>query len=201
MNEVDSIATHLKSGEVALVPFDTCYGLVCDATNADACSKLYQLKQRPRSKPSAIVVPDVETIKKYAVVSDQQERILNNILPGKVTVIMQAQDNISLPRGFVVTKYKTLSFRIVNDNLIKDILAKLKQPILATSANITGKPVILCRSDFVMHGFNNARVERVLTCFSETFERPSHTTVVDLTTDDLEIIRPGAVSSQELLLN
>ncbi len=199
MKEVDAIAAHLKNGEVAVIPFDTCYGFICDATNSDACSKLYQLKQRPRSKPSAIVVPDVETIKQYAIVSDRQEQILKRILPGKVTVIMQAREDIDLPRGFVVTKYKTLSFRVINSNLINDVLAKLKKPLLASSANISGKPVILCRSDFVMHPFNPSRSEKLLTVLNETFERPSHSTVVDLTTDDLEVVRPGAVATQELL--
>ncbi|GEM_PF-1245545 len=199
MIDVEPIVVHLKRKEVAMVPFDTCYGLICDGTDIDACTKLYQLKQRPRSKPSALVVRKVEDIKKYAELSKRQETILQRLLPGKVTVILRLKENSKLPRNFIRTKYDTASFRVVESEAVDEILKKFKKPLLATSANLSGYPVILSRVDFVMHPFNQARADRVMTLLEEVFERPSHSTVVDLTTDNPEVIRPGAVSSSEIM--
>ena len=199
MIDVEPIVVHLKRKEVAMVPFDTCYGLICDGTDLEACNKLYQLKQRPRSKPSALIVKDINEIKKYADLSEKQEKFLEKLLPGKVTVILRLKENTKLPKNYIRTKYDTASFRIVDSELITNILTKFKKPLLATSANLSGNPVILSRVDYVMHPFNQARAARVLTVLDEVFERPSHSTLIDLTTDHPEIIRPGAVSTSEIM--
>jgi len=199
MIDIEQIVIHLKRKEVAMVPFDTCYGFICDGLDIDACTKLYQLKQRPRSKPSALIVKDITEIKKYADLSAKQESFLKKLLPGKVTVILRLKEGSKLPKNFIRTKYDTASFRVVDSEIIQEILHKFKKPLLATSANLSGHPVILSRVDYVMHPFNQSRASRVMTLLEEVFARPTHSTVIDLTTDQPEIIRPGAVSASEIM--
>lgn len=195
---LQELIVHLKKGEVALVPFDTCYGLVCDGTNPQACTRLYQLKQRPRFIPSALVLAEVEQIEEYALMSAQQRRILKRLLPGKVTAILRLKPDVDLPSGFIKTKYGTASFRVIKSNTINEIIKALKKPLLATSANVHKEPVILSKTDYIMHPFNLERSEKVYLLMDEIFERPSHSTVIDLTTDKPEIIREGAVPNYEI---
>lgn len=195
---LEALIVHLKKGDVALLPFDTCYGLVCDGTNPSACTRLYQLKQRSRTKPAALIVPTVDEILPYAVLTPHQEGILRRLLPGKVTVIVRLKEGIDLPRGFVLTQYNTASFRVVKSNLINTVLERFGKPLLATSANLDGHPVILSKTDFIMHPFNKERSTRIFPIVEEVYERPAHSTVVDLTTDDPEIVRTGAVPDIEI---
>lgn len=195
---LEALTVHLKKGEVALLPFDTCYGLVADGTNQSACTRLYQLKQRSRIKPSALIVPTVDEVLPYAVLTPEQEGILRRLLPGKVTVIVRLKDGLELPRGFVQTQYNTASFRVVKNNLINTVLERFGKPLIATSANLDGYPVILSKTDYIMHPFNKERASHIFAVVEEVYERPAHSTVVDLTTDDPEIIRRGAVPDIEI---
>lgn len=195
---LEALIVHLKKGEVALLPFDTCYGLVCDGTNAAACTKLFQLKQRSRTKPAALVVPTVDEVISRAILTPAQEGILRRLLPGKVTVIVRLKEEIELPRGYVQTQYDTTGFRVVKSSLINTVLERFGKPLLATSANVDGQPVILSKTDYIMHPFNKERSARIFAVVEEVYERPAHSTVVDLTTDDPEIIRRGAVPDIEI---
>ncbi len=195
---LEALVVHLKKGEVALLPFDTCYGLVCDGTNPNACTKLYQLKQRSRTKPAALVVPSVDAVLSYAAMSPSQEGVLRRLMPGKVTAIVRLKEGVEFPRGYVQTQYDTASFRVVKSNLINTVLERFGKPLLATSANLDGHPVILSKTDYIMHPFNKERSGRIFALVEEVYERPAHSTVIDLTTDDPEIVRPGAVPDIEI---
>lgn len=195
---LEKLVVHLKKGEVAMIPFDTCYGLVCDGTNQVACTRLFQLKERSRTKPAALVVPSIEDILPYAILTPEQEGIIRRLLPGKVTVIVRLKEGVDLPRGYVQTQYHTASFRVIKSNLVNALLERFGKPLLATSANMDGRPVILSKTDYIMHPFNKERASKVMALVDEVFERPSHSTVIDLTTDEPEIIRPGAVPDYEI---
>ncbi len=183
-----------------MVPFDTCYGFICDGTRREACATLYELKGRPANQPSALVLPDIESIENYADITPTQRRILNDLLPGSVTVIMRLKDGVDLPGGYIQTKYKTASFRVVKSQLIDEILQRFKKPLLATSANYHDKPVILSRVDMVLQPFDRRLLDKLYRLDTEVYEKPSHSTVIDLTTDVPEIVRPGIVSAERIRL-
>lgn len=200
MHPLEPLIVHLKKGLPALIPFDTCYGFICDATRREACALLYELKGRPPTQPSAIVVPDVDTIENFAEVTPAQRRILNQLLPGAVTVIMRLKEGVDLPGGYIQTKYHTVSFRVVKSQLIDEILLRFKKPILATSANYHLRPVILSHTDLILQPFDRRLLEKLYRMDDEVYQKPSHSTVIDLTTDVPEIVRPGATPSERIRL-
>lgn len=183
-----------------MLPFDTCYGFVCDGTRREACALLYELKGRAPTQPSALVLPDVATIEEYAEVSPTQRRILKDLLPGSVTVIMRLKEGVDLPGGYVQTKYRTASFRVIRSTLMDDILTRFKKPLLATSANYHDRPVVLSRTDMVLQPFDRRLLDQLYRLDTEVYQKPSHSTVIDLTTDEPEIVRPGIVPAERIRL-
>jgi len=200
MHPLEPLIVHLKKGLPAMLPFDTCFGFVCDGTRREACAKLYELKGRPATQPSALVVRDVESIEEYADLSTAQRKILHQLLPGSVTVVLRLKDGADLPGGYIQTKYRTASFRVIRSQLIDDVLMRFKKPLLATSANYHGRPVILSRTDMVLQPFDHRLLEQLYRLDAEVYQKPAHSTVIDLTTDEPEIIRPGIVPAERIRL-
>ena len=62
---MEEIIKILEAGKLVLSPTDTIWGILCDATNPSAVSKVYDLKKRPNSKAMVCMVSDIEMLKKY----------------------------------------------------------------------------------------------------------------------------------------
>ncbi|HBT81117.1 hypothetical protein A2757_00310 [Candidatus Giovannonibacteria bacterium RIFCSPHIGHO2_01_FULL_48_47] len=115
----------LKKGGVVEIPTDTVDGLVCDYYNKAAEEEIFRLKKRPREKILSIFVSSIDEVKKIVPVSENQEKFLRKIWPGKVTAVL---------------KKDVGGFRIPNDEFVLEVLKKFGGPLLQTSANISGEP-------------------------------------------------------------
>ena len=115
----------LKKGGVVEIPTDTVDGLVCDYYNKAAEEEIFRLKRRPREKILSIFVSSIDEVKKIVPVSENQEKFLRKIWPGKVTAVL---------------KKDVGGFRIPNDEFVLEVLKKFGGPLLQTSANISGEP-------------------------------------------------------------
>src|SRR4051794_9642059 len=80
----------LEAGGVLAYPTDTYYGLGCDIAQKRAIERLYALKQRDRSKPLSIIVPDLSHVAKYALVNNFAFRVLKRLTPGPFTFVLPA---------------------------------------------------------------------------------------------------------------
>ena len=68
----------LKKGNLAIIPTDTTYGIICDASNDDAVRKVFLTKKRDFTKPLIILASDMDMVKKYTKkISDLEEEIIN----------------------------------------------------------------------------------------------------------------------------
>ena len=67
-NNVDKIISALRKGAVLVLPTDTVYGLVCDASNKKAIEKIFIIKKRDKSKPLGIFVKDIKFVSKIAYI-------------------------------------------------------------------------------------------------------------------------------------
>ena len=115
----------MKKGGVVEIPTDTVDGLVCDYYNKAAEEEIFRLKKRPREKILSIFVSSIDEVKKIVPVSENQEKFLRKIWPGKVTAVL---------------KKDVGGFRIPNDEFVLEVLKKFGGPLLQTSANISGEP-------------------------------------------------------------
>lgn len=177
-------AEELKDGGVIVYPTDTVYGLGCDITQKNAVERIIRIKGRDPKKPMSFVCSDLTHITRYAKVSNVAYRILKRFLPGPYTFILEA--NREVPK-MLLTKQKTVGIRIPDSPVCLDLVSRLGNPILSTSANPTGVPPL----------GDPDEIERILGPMTDIIldigalpQTPS--TVVSLVNDKIEVIREGA---------
>jgi len=133
---VQKIAEIIKKGGLVIFPTDTVYGILVDARNKKAVEKIFKIKERPKTKPLAIFVKDMEMAEKYVFINEKQRKFLEKNWPGKITVILKSKNELA--EG-VETKNETIGIRIPDYELINLLFKKIDFPMAQTSANISGK--------------------------------------------------------------
>ncbi len=129
----------IRGAGVAVFPADTVYGLACDADTPDAVRRLYAIKGRRPDKPAAVMFFDAELA--LAALPELEERTreaLSRLLPGGVTVLL-ANPSRRYPLACGPDP-GTLGVRVPRLEGALEPLAKLRRPVLQSSANRTGDP-------------------------------------------------------------
>ncbi len=133
--DIDYIVNILKNDGVVLLPTDTIYGLMCDATNIEAVDKIYRMKNRDYSKPMLILVSNIDMLNKYCKVENDTEKMLiDKYFPGEMTIILKRKEDIPL---LVTSGKDTVGVRIPNNKELLSIISKLDKPLVSTSANVS----------------------------------------------------------------
>ena|SRR3989344_4580207 len=167
----------LEKGKVLVVPTDTVYGLLADATNKRAVAKVFQIKKRSPNKPFPLFVRDRAMAKKLAKVTPLQERFLKKAWPGKVTAVLESRTT------------GTIGLRIPKYPFILNLLKAFPKPLTGTSANIAGKEPARSIEEVVSQfAKRKHKPDIVLDVGVLPFSKPSK--VVDLTGKKRTILRP-----------
>ncbi|MCF6280082.1 MAG: threonylcarbamoyl-AMP synthase [Flavobacteriaceae bacterium] len=127
----------LKESKTILYPTDTVWGIGCDATNSDAVSKIYTIKQRNESKSLVVLVDSFEMLQQYV---DTIPTLVKKILSknkNPTTIIYNNPKNLAKN---VIAKDNTVAIRIVKDKFCQELIQEFGKPIVSTSANISGNP-------------------------------------------------------------
>ena len=127
----------LKSGGVILYPTDTIWGLGCDATNAEAVKRIYDIKKRDDSKSMIILMADERELMKHVAAPDPQVFIFMEQQSRPTTIIFEQA--IGLPDN-LVSSDGSIAIRLVRDEFCRHLVKRLRHPIVSTSANISGQP-------------------------------------------------------------
>ena len=192
---VKEIAGLIREGKVIICPTDTVYGLVADATNEKAISKIFKIKKRQRSKAISIFVKDIESAKKISIIGSSQASFLEEVWPGKVTVVLRKRDEVSLPK-ILFGQEKTIGLRIPDYELIVLLLKELNVPLTGTSANISGESSMV-RVKRVLDQFKNQKYQPDLIVDAGDLEVSKPSTVIDLTKPEPRILRIGSALSRK----
>ncbi|HVQ00765.1 MAG TPA: L-threonylcarbamoyladenylate synthase [Candidatus Thermoplasmatota archaeon] len=192
MNEtVFTRALHaLRNGEAIIYPTDTLYALGADLYNEDAVRKVFNLKQRPFSVPLPIAVASVKEIETVAELPEYAHRIIDRFLPGTLTVILQKKPSVPT---IVTSGEATVAVRIPNHPLALRLL-KVYGPLTVTSANRHHEKTPGVIKDILMQLQTKTLVSLDVGRLVAT---PS--TIVDLSTSVLRVVRQGIITEQELL--
>lgn len=134
--EINKIAHLLKTDNICILPTDTVYGMFCRALSSLATKKIYKIKGRASNKPLQIFLADKDDIFKYAIVPTVLKPEILAMLPGPYTIILKL--NVKYAKKFTFLKTGTAGFRVIKSKLINSLVKKLKEPLAATSANISG---------------------------------------------------------------
>ena len=184
--EIDKVVRVLRKGGIIIYPTDTVYGLGCDIRNTKALEKIARIKKIKLEKANfSFICKDLSNLSDYVKQIDTPTyKILKKSLPGAYTFILPG--NNSLPKVF--KKKKTVGIRVPDNNIAREIVNALGNPIVSTSiydedelVEYTTDPELIFEKwqklvDIVIDGGYGDNI-------------PS--TVVDLSNGEIKIIREG----------
>ena len=124
----------LKNGGVILYPTDTVWGIGCDATNAKAVERIYQIKKRAETKSLIILLDDILKLDFYVENVPVTAFDLINNFNEPLTIIYPNAKNVAKN---VIANDGSIAIRIVKDEFCKRLINLLNKPIVSTSANIS----------------------------------------------------------------
>lgn len=126
---------HLIDGHTILYPTDTIWGLGCDATNADAVDKIFEIKQRPKEKSLIVLVDSIETLERYVNVTDKIESLIFSF---KEPTTIIYPNPLGLAKN-AINDDDTVAIRLVKHKFCQQLIKEFGKPIISTSANISGE--------------------------------------------------------------
>ncbi len=137
---INYLVNILNKGELAVIPTDTVYGLVADATNINAIKKIYNIKKREETKPLLILVSNLKMLQEYVeAISDLEWKIIDKFWPGPLTIIFSQKKNLD---NMLTANKNEIAIRMPNNKELLELINKLNKPIIATSANISHQKTI-----------------------------------------------------------
>jgi L-threonylcarbamoyladenylate synthase len=125
----------LKDGGIILYPSDTIWGIGCDATNDKAVKKIYELKKRAKSK--ALIILIAEYANMYKLLDQVSPNAFKYMHESKPTTVIF--DNIKNISKDAIATDGSAAVRLVKDKFCENLILKLGQPIVSTSANLSGR--------------------------------------------------------------
>ena len=184
----------VRTGGVIAYPTDTVYALGCDYDDRKAVERIYELKRMSKKQSLAFLLPDLGEIARFGLVSNAAYRLMKRLLPGPYTFILEATREV--PKSLVLehNKRKTVGVRVPDSRIVQALLAAHGRAILSTSA-LDADGVTLGDPDDVKERYE--RGLDVLVDGGYTGTEPS--TVISLIRDELEVIREGKGSIDDLL--
>ena len=135
--QIDQAITYIKKGGLVAFPTETVYGLGADATNDEACRKIYAYKNRPLNNPLIIHVASLEKALEIANFNKQALNLAQKFWPGPLSLVLPIK-NLSKISTIVTAGLNTVAIRIPNNKIALEFLKKIDKPIAAPSANLSG---------------------------------------------------------------
>ena len=188
---IERAATHIRRGGVVAIPSDALYTLIADPLNLHAVGQVFEAKGREIHRALPLLVSGNFMAEDLAKdLSARFYLLARHFWPGPLTIIVPASPKVPLK---VTGNTGRLAMRQSRSRVAHALLDWLDQPLISTSANISGQPT--CRSGIEVFGTMDGRVDLVLD--GGTCSGPGATTV-DVTEPYWKVIKEGAVSEKEI---
>ena len=177
----------LKNGGTGVFPTDTVYGLGCDITKPKAIEKVAQIKGVRMEKANfSFIFHDLSQLSDYTrPVSNSVFKLMKHCLPGPFTFILEANTNI--PKLFR-SKKKTIGIRIPDNNIIREIVRRLGNPVLTTSIHDEDEILDYTTDPELIHEHYMNQVDVVI---DGGYGHNQPSTVIDCSGDEPLLIRQG----------
>jgi tRNA threonylcarbamoyl adenosine modification protein (Sua5/YciO/YrdC/YwlC family) len=184
--ELDKVVKVLQNGGLIIYPTDTVYGLGCDFTNTKALEKIAKIKGVKLEKSNfSFVCNDLSHLSDYVKQIDTPTyKLLKRALPGPYTFVLPGSK--SLPKAF--KKKKTVGIRVPDNSIARALVANLGNPIISTSIRDEDDVIEYTTDPELIYEKWKDIVEIVI---DGGYGDNEASTVIDLTTNEPEIIREG----------
>ncbi|HKM93738.1 MAG TPA: L-threonylcarbamoyladenylate synthase [Prolixibacteraceae bacterium] len=127
----------LRKGGVILYPTDTIWGIGCDATNAEAVQRIYEIKKRQDSMSMLVLLENPNLILSYIEEMPDVAWDLIDFAEKPTTIIYDKAKNLAKN---LIANDGTIGIRISKEAFTQQLIQKFRKPLVSTSANISGSP-------------------------------------------------------------
>lgn len=187
--DMKQICDVIQNGGIVAFPTETVYGLGIRFNDKRALDNLMEAKQRDYSKAITLMVADQKDIQKYAYVSENAQKIINQFMPGMITLIFQKKESVD----DVMTHGKeTIGIRIPDSEFVLSLL-KAVGPMLVTSANLSHHQNTTSTKEVLEQ--LQGRIDMVVD--GKTADNVA-STVVDVSQDEIKILRAGKITKEQI---
>jgi L-threonylcarbamoyladenylate synthase len=188
---IERATASLRRGEIVAIPTDALYALVADPFNLHAVGRVFAAKGREIHRALPLLISSVPMAEELIKETSTRFYLLaRRFWPGPLTLIVPASARIPLK---VTGNTGRLALRQSRSKVAKALLDWLGQPLIATSANLSGQPT--CRSGIETFATLDSRIELVLDgghCTSQG------STTVDITEPRWRVIKEGTIAEREI---
>lgn len=192
MNEIAQAVRLLRAGCLVAFPTETVYGLGADATRADAVEKIFQAKGRPPTNPLIVHVADMRIARRFAAHwPDAATRLAEKFWPGPLTIVLKKTNEIP---DVVTAGLDSVGLRVPDHPIALQLLHEFAGPLAAPSANRSNH-VSPTTADHVRAELGDS-VDLILD--GGPCRVGIESTVLDLSTPEPKLLRPGGVSREQL---
>jgi len=185
-NEINDVgkkaAEVLKKGGIIIFPTETVYGIGADIENKQAIEKIYKIKKRDARKPFSYHIGDLSHINAKEI-PEKYQAVIKHFLPGPLTLIYYSPSLNS-----------KVGVRYPKCPVFLSIAKNLGRALAGTSVNISTEKSVFCIEDV-----NKEILSQVDLVIDAGFtEYKTDSTILDISTDELKILREGPVSRAEI---
>jgi len=191
-NEIAFAAEILQRGEVVAFPTETVYGLGACLFDEKAIQKLFVLKGRPSDNPLIAHIAKLEDLSRIARnIPKEAYQLADKFWPGPLSIILEANPEVpSIARAGL----PSIAVRMPAHPLALALIEKAGQPLVAPSANLSGKPSAT-KAEHVLHDFG----DKVTILDGGPCDKGLESTVLDLRNPKVpRVLRPGHISRERL---
>ena len=190
-NSIARAAELLKNGGTVAIPTETVYGLAASAYDENAVKKVFEAKGRPQDNPLIVHIADISVLTEIARdIPESAYKCAELFWPGPLTMILKRTDKIP---PCVSAGLDTVAVRMPLDTTARDIIAA-SVPLAAPSANTSGRPSPTSAECVI--GDLDGKIDAVV--MGKDCAVGVESTVITLVTDPPKILRPGAVTPEQL---
>lgn len=192
-NAIEQAATILKEGGLIGMPTETVYGLAANALDGKAVARIFEAKGRPSFNPLITHFARARDIEPYAEMDERAKALAQKFWPGPLTMILKRKDHSPIS-DLVTAGLPTLAVRVPDHKAAQDLIRAAGVPLAAPSANPSG--TLSPTSAAHVARTLGDKVDLVLAAGSSRIGLES--TVIDLSTEQSIILRPGGITPEEL---
>lgn len=193
--KIDQIVAILRNGGVIIYPTDTVYGMGCDIFNGKAVEKIKRLKNiKTKKNDFSFICYDLSHIAQYTKsLPTPTFKLMKKALPGPFTFILNSSNKV--PKLLNASK-KTVGIRVPNNNIPRDIVRALENPIITTSILDDDEVLEYSTDPELIYEKYEGLVDVVI---DGGYGQVTASTVVDCTSDEPNILREGLGDLSEFL--
>ncbi|MCL2426795.1 MAG: L-threonylcarbamoyladenylate synthase [Oscillospiraceae bacterium] len=189
---IRACADIIKSGGLVAIPTETVYGLGANALDARAVASIFVTKGRESDNPLIAHIADADDVKSLvSEIPEVFEALANKFWPGPLTLVMKKNDTIPYN---VTAGLDTVAIRMPNHKVALELIKTCGCPVAAPSANPSGKPSPT-KAEHVLYDLDG-KISYILDggecCVGV------ESTVLDISGETPQILRPGGVTFDEL---